>query len=71
MVELEDDNETKGRERRQFWLELMRDETLELKDRLRASELLGRADGDFTNKVMHQGQVETVVVVREHPGEES
>ena len=36
-------------ERRSFWSAIMRDDTQEMKDRLKASELLGRAEHDFTD----------------------
>lgn len=34
-------------ERREFWTLTLRDKGADMKDRLRASELLGKADGDF------------------------
>ena len=37
--------------RQQFWTETMRNEGAELRDRLRASELLGRSEGDFLDRV--------------------
>lgn len=40
-----------SREQRQaFWSEVMNDENLFMKDRLRASELLGRSEGDFLDR---------------------
>ncbi len=38
-------------ERLQFWTKIMRDDLQDMKDRLRASELLGKASGDFIDKV--------------------
>lgn len=41
--------------RQQFWTKVFRDEAVEMKDRLKASELLGRSEGDFVEKILHQG----------------
>lgn len=53
-------------ERRRFWTSMMRDEGAEPKDRLKASELLGRAGGDFVERREVSGPdggpVETQVV---------
>ena len=38
-------------ERQRFWTAIMRDEETELKDRLRASELLAKSEADFMEKV--------------------
>ena len=38
-------------ERQSFWTAIMRDEETELKDRLRASELLAKSEADFMEKV--------------------
>lgn len=38
-------------ERLKFWTQIMRDNLSEMKDRLRASELLGKASGDFIEKI--------------------
>lgn len=37
--------------RQTWWTQVMRDETRDMKARLRASELLGRSQGDFIEKV--------------------
>ena len=37
-------------ERQSFWTAILRDPETELRDRLRASELLGRSEGDFLEK---------------------
>ena len=39
-------------ERQQFWTAILRDPETELRDRLRASELLGRSEGDFLERVL-------------------
>jgi len=40
------------RQRRQeFWTEVMEDSAAEMKDRLKASELLGKSEGDFLDRV--------------------
>lgn len=40
-------------ERQQFWTEMMRDKGADPKDRLRASEILGKASGDFIERIDH------------------
>lgn len=42
-------------ERQRFWTEVMRDESRDARDRLKASELLGKSEADFTEKVEHSG----------------
>ena len=37
-------------ERQTFWTAIMRDDEVDLRDRLRASELLGKSEGDFLEK---------------------
>ena len=39
-------------ERQRFWTAILRDPETELRDRLRASELLGRSEGDFLERVL-------------------
>ena len=41
----------------QFWSDTIVDELREFKDRLKASELLGRSKGGFIDKVSHTGNV--------------
>lgn len=51
-------------ERKEFWTRVMRDTEGEMKDRLKASELLGKTGGDFIDRVDSTGTM-TVRVVRE------
>ena len=44
-------------ERRRFWTETMRDKEGDMKDRLKASELIGRADGDFVERKKIEGDI--------------
>jgi phage terminase small subunit len=44
-------------ERQQFWSSIMRNEQSEMRDRLKASELLGKSQADFTEKVEHSGSL--------------
>ena len=44
-----------------FWTETMRDESQEIKDRLKASELRARAAGGFVDKINLMGAVPVVV----------
>jgi phage terminase small subunit len=46
--------EIAGRDERQaFWSEIMRDKNVSTRDRLRASELLGKSGGDFVVHLEH------------------
>ncbi len=36
-----------SKQRQEFWTTIMRDESVAIRDRLKASELLGKAQGDF------------------------
>ena len=42
-------------ERQKFWTEIMLGDHQEMRDRLKASELLGKSEADFTEKVEHSG----------------
>ena len=50
-------------ERQQFWTESMRDGEIDIKDKLKASELLGRSEADFTDNVHHKGAGNLMTVV--------
>ena len=43
--------------RQQFWTKIMNDPNVETRDRLRASELLAKADGDFIDRKSSEHQV--------------
>jgi len=45
------------RERQEFWTEAQRNAELDIKDRFKASELLGRSQADFTDNTNHSGEV--------------
>lgn len=47
-------------ERQSFWTKTMLDGEVEMKDRLKASELLGKSEADFTEKVKHSGVLGTL-----------
>ena len=44
-------------ERQAFWTGLQRNTAIDLQHRLRASELLGKSEADFTERVEHSGHV--------------
>lgn len=50
--------------RQKFWTGVMDDAEAEMKDRLKASELLGRAQGDFVEQRRHTGSSTDPIVVR-------
>lgn len=41
--------------RRKFWTQIMYDNKEKTMDRIRASELLGKCEGDFINRIEHSG----------------
>lgn len=45
----------------EFWTETMRNEELDRKDRLKASELRAKAAGMFTERIEMRGQIDTAV----------
>ena len=51
-------------ERQRFWSKVMRSKRFELKDRLKASELLGRSEADFIEKHEHGGPDGSPLVVQ-------
>lgn len=58
-------------ELQRWWTEVTRDAKTTMKDRLRASELLGKSRGEFTDKVEHSGEIGPPileVVVKRAPG---
>ncbi|MFC1510149.1 terminase small subunit [Candidatus Omnitrophota bacterium] len=53
-----DNSKIMNRKRRQeFWTQVINDEKASLPDRLRASEILGRSEADFTDKVATKGDL--------------
>lgn len=45
-------------ERQAFWTTVMLDTVEDMRNRLKASELLGRSNADFTEKIEHSGTLE-------------
>ena len=43
--------------RQQFWTKIMNDPEIEIRDRLRASELLAKSDGDFIDRKSNEHKV--------------
>ena len=43
---------------KEFWTNLVRAEEVDLKDRLKASELIAKTNGAFLDKVEHSGKIE-------------
>lgn len=58
-AEVKDESIADAKERQRFWTSTLRDAELEMKDRLKASELLGRAHADFVerNEVTLKGDI--------------
>ena len=49
-------------ERQRFWTETLERQDLDMSHRLKASELLGKSEADFTEKLQHEGNVTISVV---------
>jgi phage terminase small subunit len=50
-------------ERQKFWTDLMHDVTAAMGDRIKASELLGKSEGDFLDRVEHTGQTQSIIQI--------
>lgn len=50
-------------ERQTFWTQTMKDDKADIKDRLKASELLGKSEADFVDRKRHEGGVDIDVLV--------
>ena len=55
-------------ERQRFWTRIIKDETEEMKNWLRASELLGKSEGDFIERLRHEGELGIIVQVVSYAG---
>lgn len=55
-------------ERQAFWTATMRDQEADLKIRLKASEILGRAQGDFIPEEQGEPGVQRIVILHRHEG---
>lgn len=55
-------------ERQQLWSEIAVDRKQSMRDRLKASELLGRSQGDFTDRLEVKGELTLLELVRESMG---
>ena len=49
-------------ERQAFWSSVLRNESEQMKDRLKASELLGKSNADFIERIRQDGPIEIHVV---------
>lgn len=50
-------------QRQQFWTDVMNDDGEIMTVRLKASELLGRSEADFTDNLQHSGEISTPALV--------
>lgn len=50
-------------QRQEWWSKVMQDEQQAMRDRLKASELLGKSEADFTDKVEHSGETGINLIV--------
>lgn len=50
-------------QRQEFWTNIMRDTDEDTRDRLKASELLGKSEGDFLDRVEHSGSMNAEVKI--------
>lgn len=51
-------------QRQEFWTSVMSDGEVDMKDRLKASELLGKSEGDFLDRVELSGQLNLAAELR-------
>jgi Phage terminase, small subunit len=51
--------------RQKFWTDTMLDSEQEMKDRLKASELLGKSEGDFLDRIEHSGGLDLASAIEE------
>lgn len=55
---IKDDRIADMKEVKEFWTNVLRNEKVEMKDRLKASEFIGKTNAAFTEKIEHFGEVE-------------
>lgn len=48
---------------KEFWSNTIRDNELDLKDRLKASELIAKTNGAFIDKIQHSGSIDNQVII--------
>ena len=51
--------------RQAFWLSIMQNEDHDLKDRLKASELFGKSEGDFVERLDVSGKLDLAQLIAE------
>ena len=56
-------------DRQEFWTKVLLDENAEMKDRLKASELLGRSEADFTDNVKTTEPRTQIAIIRPNVAE--
>ena len=49
-------------DRQKFWTDVMLNEDEDMKNRLKSSELLGKSEGDFLDKIQHSGDANNPIV---------
>jgi len=57
-------------QRQEWWSKVVQDQAEDMKNRLKASELLGKSEADFTDKIQHAGAVGIIVEVSIDDGNE-
>jgi phage terminase small subunit len=59
-------------ERQKFWTDVMLDAEQRMNDRLKAAELLGKSNADFSEKIINSGEViQRIIFERESKNHES
>lgn len=54
MTEMRNNLSATREQRKEFWTQIMNDDSADMKHRLRASELLGKSEGDFDSAVIER-----------------
>jgi len=49
-------------ERQKFWTDTMRNTDIDIKDRHKASELMGKSEADFTEKIVQDQEIKIEIV---------
>lgn len=51
-------------DRQKFWTDVMNDQDADMGDRLRAAELLGKSEADFTDVQRHEGKINVLPPIK-------
>ena len=61
--EIKNDKIADMQEIKEFWTNTVRNDEVEMKDRIKASELIGKTNGAFIEKLEHSGKIELPQII--------